>query len=450
MAAFQAPEIDMLHGPLCGKLLRYTLPIALSSILQQLFQAADTAVVGRFASADALAAVGTNTETTALIVTVSAGLAVGANVLVARQIGTRRQSETAAAVRAALLLAVLLGAAAAGFGQMAVRPLLRAIQTPERIFRGAETYLRLYLLGCPGLLVYDFGAAVLRARGNSRDPFLALAFSGVVNVGLNLFFVTALRMDVAGVAVATDLSNLLSAGMVLGCLTREHPFRPAVRSSRGGLSFAGEILKVGLPAAVQGAVFCGANLFVQAAVNGFGETVIAGNTIAMNFEYFTYYIITAFGQAATTFTTQNHAAMQWARCRKVLWLCLGLFTLCSGVPIFTLVLFRTFFAGLFTPEQAVIESATARMLGILLFEPVCNLYEVPAGSLRGSGHALYPAVCTTVGTCVFRIVWLCTAFRKSHTLSTLYRAFPFSWAVTILLVDMGVFLIGRWERKRRT
>ena len=165
MTAFQAPEIDMLHGPLCGKLLRYTLPIALSSILQQLFQAADTAVVGHFASASALAAVGTNTETTALIVTVSAGLAVGTNVLVARQIGARLQSETAAAVRAALLLAVLLGAAAAGFGQMAVRPLLRAIQTPERIFRGAETYLRLYLLGCPGLLAYDFSAAVLPRPG---------------------------------------------------------------------------------------------------------------------------------------------------------------------------------------------------------------------------------------------------------------------------------------------
>ena len=193
----------------------------------------------------------------------------------------------------------------------------------------------------------------------------------------------------------------------------------------------------GIPSALQGAVFCFANIFVQASVNSFGETVIAGSTIAMNFEYFTYYVITAFGQTATTFTGQNYAAGQKERCRKILWICLLLSTVCSSIPIFTITLFRNFFSGLFTPDAAVIESASVRILCILLFEPICNLYEIPAGVLRGSGHALYPAVSTMIGTCAFRIIWICTVFQAFSTLPILYHAFPLSWATTILLVNSG-------------
>lgn len=167
----------------------------------------------------------------------------------------------------------------------------------------------------------------------------------------------------------------------------------------------------------------------------------------MNFEYFTYYIITAFGQTATTFTGQNHAAGQRERCRRILWLCLGLSTVCSSIPIFMIVLFRGFFSGLFTPETAVIESAGVRILGILLFEPICNFYEIPAGVLRGSGHALYPAVSTMIGTCAFRIIWVCTVFRAAPTLPMLYRAFPLSWDVTIVLVNLG-FPVNRFFRSQ--
>ena len=266
--------MDMLRGPLCGKLLLFTLPIALSSIVQQLFHAADTAVVGYFGSKNALAAVGINTEIIALIVTVSAGLSVGANILIANQIGRKETQELPAAVQTALLV----------------------------------------------------------QRRLKRD----------------------------------DL------------------FRLTLRRPAFSRQTAWNVLKTGIPSAVQGAVFCFANIFVQASVNRFGETAIAGSTIAMNFEYFTYYIITAFGQTATTFTSQNHAAGQNRRCRKILWLCLGLSTVCSAVPIFMIVLFRNFFSGFFTPEAAVIESAGVRILCILLFEPICNFYEIPAGVLRGS------------------------------------------------------------------
>ncbi len=427
----------MLHGPLIKKLLFFTLPIALSSIVQQLFNAADTAVVGYFSDANALAAVGTNTEIIALIVTVSSGLSIGANVLIADRIGRNKQEEVPSAVRTAVLLSVLTGIAGTLFGQLIAGPLLRLIRTPEGIFHSAELYLRIYLLGYPFLLLYDFGSAALRARGDSRYPFIALVISGAANVGLNLFFVIVFRMGVAGVALATDISNVLSALLVLHRLTKDEQFHLRLRGPRLSLHFTGEILKTGVPSAVQGAVFCFANIFVQASVNSFGETAIAGSTIAMNFEYFTYYIITAFGQTATTFTSQNHAAGQYARCRKIMRRCLLLSILCSSVPIFTIVLFRNFFSGLFTPDAAMIGSAGVRILCILLFEPICSLYEVPAGVLRGSGHALCPAAGTMIGTCAFRIIWICTAFRAEPTLPMLYHAFPLSWVTTILLVNIG-------------
>ena len=434
-------EMDMLHGPLSGKLLLFTLPIALSSMVQQLFNAADTAVVGYFGSEGALAAVGTNTEIIALIVTLSSGLSIGANILIANRIGQNEIDELPAAVQTAMLLAALIGMAGLLLGQAAAAPLLELIQTPNSIFEEAALYLRFYMLGYPFLLLYDFGAAVLRARGDSRAPFLALMLSGVANVGLNLFFVVALRMGVAGVAAATDISTALSALLVMHRLKMDGLFRLTFRKPQFSTKIVGNILKTGVPSAVQGAVFCFANIFVQASVNRFGETAIAGSTIAMNFEYFTYYIITAFSQTATTFTSQNYAAGQRDRCRRILWLCLGLSTVCSTIPIVTIVLFRDFFSSLFTPEAPVIESAAVRILCILLFEPICNLYEIPAVVLRGSGHALYPTVSTILGTCAFRIVWICTVFRTHPTLPMLYHAFPLSWAATILLVNLGSLLI---------
>ena len=442
----KSKDMDMLHGALRGKLLFFTLPIASGSIVQQLFNAADTAVVGYFGDAGALAAVGTNTEIIALIVTVSTGLSIGANILIANYIGQNETKKMPEAVQTAILLAVLTGIAGLLFGQVIAAPLLRLIQTPEAIFDSAELYLRIYIVGYPFLLLYDFGASVLRAYGDSRYPFFALMISGIVNVGLNLFLVAVFHMGVAGVAVATDISTMLSAAMVLYRLTREGMLCPTLCRPAFSLRIAGKILRTGIPSAVQGAVFCFANIFVQTSVNGFGETTIAGSTIAMNFEYFTYYIITAFGQTATTFTSQNYAAGQRERCRHILWLCLGLSTVCSSAPIFVIVLFRNFFSGLFTTEAAVIESAAVRILCILLFEPLCNLYEIPAGVLRGSGHALYPAVGTMAGTCAFRIIWICTAFRANPTLPMLYYGFPLSWVAIILMVNVGFLRIHPLKR----
>lgn len=424
----------MLRGPLVGRLLRFTLPIALSSVLQQLFNAADTSVVGHFGDANALAAVGTNGEIVALIVTLSAGLALGANILAANKIGKGQPEALPAIAGTALSLAAVIGLLGLLLGLLAAGPLLTLIRTPESVFPAALGYLRLYLLGYPFLLLYDFGAALLRARGDSRYPFGALAASGVLNVLLNLLFVALFRMGVAGVAIATDLSTALSSLLVLLRLRRDGTYRLRVR--RPELHYIGEILRQGVPSALQGAVFCFANIFVQASVNTFGPEAIAGSTIAMNFEYFTYYVITAFGQTATTFVGQNHAAGNTRRCRNILWLCLWLSLGCSSVIIESIVLFRRPLSGLFSRNPAIIDLACTRILCILAFEPICCLYEIPAGVLRGAGHPALPAASTMVGTCLFRITWICTVFRACPSLPALYHAFPLSWVATILLVGV--------------
>ncbi len=438
-------EMDMLHGPLLKKILLFTLPIALSSMLQQLFNAADTSIVGYFDSANSLAAVGTNGEIIALIVSLSSGLAIGVNVLIANQIGQKKTDKIPEIVHTSIMLAVLIGITGLFIGQFITRPLLSLIQTPDKIIGLAEIYLRIYFLGYPFLLLYDFGSAVLRARGDSRYPFLALTFAGVINVLLNVFFVIVMRIGVVGVAIATDISTALSAVLVIWRLYKD--IAKSFTQMHIRSEYVSQILKTGIPSAIQGAVFCFANIFVQASVNSFGAVTIAGSTIAMNFEYFAYYVITAFGQTATTFTSQNYAADQKKRCRRILWICLISSTLFSLVIIEPIILFRTGFSGLFSTESEVIRNACTRIMCILFFEPICSLYEIPAGALRGAGHSALPAVITVIGTCAFRIIWICTAFRIHTKLEVLYSAFPISWVITILLIA-GSFAVVRPFKKK--
>lgn len=442
-------EIDMLHGPLLGKILLFTLPIALSSICQQLFNAADTSIVGYFGNPDALAAVGTNGEIIALIVTLSSGLSIGANVLVAAQIGKNKWEDLSEIACTSIVLALLIGMIGLVMGQYAAGPLLKLIQTPEEIFSSAENYLRIYLAGYPFLLLYDFGAAILRARGDSRYPFVALMLSGAANVFLNLLFVVVFHLNVEGVAIATDLSTLLSALLVLYRLRKDPMFRLSMGHSRIHWDYGKEILKMGIPSAIQGAVFCFANIFVQAAVNGFGATAIAGSTIAMNFEYFAYYGITAFGQTTTTFTSQNFAAGQISRCRKILGICLASSILCSLFMIVPVIVWQPAFSGLFSADQAVIQSAGVRIMCILFYEPICSLYEIPSGTFRAAGHPVCPAVAAITGTCIFRILWICTIFQKYHTLKMLYHAFPISWGLTIGLIILSFFVVRPFQVQKK-
>ena len=440
-------KINMLEGSLVKNILLFTLPIALSSMLQQLFNAADTSIVGYFDSANALAAVGTNGEIVAFIVTLSSGLSIGANVWIATHIGQKQLQHISDIIHTSILLAVIIGVTGAILGQSITRPILAIIQTPPTILPAAELYLRIYFLGYPFLMLYDFGSAILRARGDSRYPFIALTIAGIVNVCLNLLFVIIFRMGVAGVAIATDLSTLLSAAMLLVRLCKDTTaFHLSLQKLRLHSTHVKAILKIGVPSAVQGAVFCFANIFVQASVNQFGAIAIAGSTIAMNFEYFTYYVITAFGQTATTFTSQNYAAGQVNRCRKILILCTGLSLLCSSALIYPIVIFRTRCSGLFSTDTLVIENACLRVMGILFYEPICNFYEIPAGVLRGTGRSLLPAVMTIIGTCAFRILWIAIIFRQHTSLEVLYHAFPLSWILTTALVLIPFAVVHPFQK----
>lgn len=440
-------SVDMLHGPFTGKLILFALPIAFSSMLQQLFNAADTAVVGRFADAGALAAVGTNGEIVALLVTLSTGLSVGANVLIARYIGEGKKEPVSTILHTSLLLALLMGILGAIIGQFIASPLLMAIRTPEEILPDAITYLRLYFIGYPFLMLYDFGAAILRSKGDSRLPFLILTLSGAVNLILNLFFVIVCGLGMAGVSIATSLATALSAVLILTALCRESgEFHLEFRILRLHREYLLPLLAIGVPAAIQGAVFCFANIFVQASVNSFGAIATAGSTIAMNFEYFGYYMITAFGQAATTFTGQNYAAKETDRCLKILIRSLLLSFLFSAALTVPLTVWRLFFSGLFSNDREVIAAACVRILLILSFEPFCSFYEIPAGVLRGAGHSALPAILTILGTCVLRIVWIFTVFAHFHTLESLFIVFPISWIVTILLMSLGFLILRPFRR----
>lgn len=383
---YSEKNIDMLTGSLYRSILFFTIPIALSSMLQQLFNAADTAIVGLFDTSSSLAAVGTNGEIIALIVALSSGLSVGVNVLVAQQIGQHKEQNIIPIIRTAMSLAVMIGVAGLIIGQCISAPLLGLIKTPSDILASSVLYLRIYFVSYPFLLLYDFGSALL--------------------------LICRLKKDTSSFPFALHKCDLYSESV-------------------------SAILKVGIPSVIQGAVFCFANIFVQASVNSFGSSAIAGSTIAMNFEYFTYYVITAFGQTATTFTSQNYSAGQLRRCRKILRICLVFSIVSSLILIEPLVIFRNFFAGFFSADQTVIQNACLRILCILFFEPLCNLYEIPAGVLRGTGHSLYPAVATIIGNCCFRIVWICTVFRHYHQLNILYYAFPISWVLTIILITIG-------------
>lgn len=435
---FGKRTINMLNGSLYKSILLFTIPIALSSMLQQLFNAADTAIVGFFDTSASLAAVGTNGEIIALIVSLSSGLSVGVNVLIAQQIGQKKDNNMASLVQTAMSLAVIIGFIGLFIGQCISTPLLLLIKTPSDILKESALYLRIYFCSYPFLMLYDFGSAILRAYGNSRYPFIALTLSGIANVFLNIIFVVIFRLGVSGVAAATVLSTMLSAILIIQCLRKNtSSIHLSLHKCEVNSGVIVHILKIGIPSAVQGAVFCFANIFVQACVNSFGSYAIAGSTIAMNFEYFAYYVITAFGQTATTFTSQNHAAGQNKRCRKIVLICLAFSILSSLIIIEPLVIFREFFSGFFSTDRTVIQQACIRIMCILFFEPLCSLYEIPAGALRGTGHSLYPAIATIIGTCCFRIIWICSVFKLHYRLEILYMSFPISWILTILLIVIG-------------
>ena len=425
-------QLDMCHGSLADKILLFALPLMASSMLQLLFNAADVIVVGRFAGKESLAAVGSTTSLINLLIALFVGLSVGANVVVARNLGGQRPKIVSRAVHTAIFLALVSGAFLGIFGFVMAHQLLVWMSSPEDVIGLSTIYLRIYFLGMPATLAYNFGAAILRAQGDTKRPLYYLVVAGIVNVILNLFTVLVLNMDVAGVASATTISQYISAGLILRCLSREEgPLRLDLRKLKMDKVILGHILQIGLPAGFQGIVFSLSNVLIQSSINSFGSTVVAGSAASANIENFVYQAMNAFYQTNLTFTGQNYGAGECKRVDKSLIYC-QTFVIITGVVLGNLAyLFGHPLVSIYAPgEEDVIQQGIIRLGYIARTYALCGIMDTMVGSLRGLGYSVGPMIVSLIGACGLRIVWIFTIFQVDRTPENLYISYPISWIVT--------------------
>ena len=423
--------MDMLNGGLAGKLIFFAIPLAFSSILQQLFNSADVAVVGRFAGDRALAAVGSCVALVGIFVNLIVGLSVGPNAALANLIGQKKREKISGMLHTILTFGTVLGIVLMLIGLLSARVILEVSGTPESVIGEALIYIRIYFISIPFMTVYNFSAAILRSYGDTRRPMYYLIVSGVVNVILNLILVINFQLGVVGVAVATVISNVLSTVLVLVCLyRREDEFQFRFHRMRIEKNDLEKLLIIGIPAGIQGAIFSVSNVFIQSGINSFGEDAIAGSSLALNFEYFTYDIAAAFAQAAVTFTSQNYGAGNLKRCKKIFWLCMlfgmGFTELLSGI----FMVWDEFFVSIYTISDAVAVYGLIRMHHVCSLEGLTATYEVESAALRGMGKSLEPSIITILGTVGFRLLWMVTIFKLVPTYEMLMNVYVASWLVT--------------------
>ena len=427
----KAKEMDMLHGGLAGKLILFAIPLAFSSILQQLFNSADVAVVGRFAGSAALAAVGSCVALVGIFVNLIVGLSVGPNAALANLIGQGQRERISGMVHTILTFGIVLGVVLMGLGFLTARTVLEASGTPESVINEALLYIRIYFIGVPFMTIYNFGAAILRSYGDTKRPMYYLIISGTVNVVLNLVFVIGFDLGVEGVAISTSVSNMLSTAMVLTHLYRkEDEFQFRFHKMCVIWKDLKRILMIGIPAGIQGAIFSVSNVFIQSGINTFGEDAIAGSSLALNFEYFTYDIGSAFAQAAVTFTSQNFGAGNLKRCKKIFWLCLIFGVGFTEILSIIFMIWDDFFVSIYTISDAVAVYGLIRMHHVCSMEGLTATYEVESAALRGMGKSLEPSVITILGTVVFRMIWMATVFKWIPTYDMLMNVYISSWVFT--------------------
>lgn len=446
----QGYQIDMLNGPLAGKILLFALPLMLSSLLQLLFNAADVVVVGRFAGKEALAAVGSNGSLINLFINLFIGLSVGTNVVIARDLGAGKPEHVHRSVHTSITLALISGVFLAIAGVFLSRQMLELMSSPPDVIDLAALYLRIYFLGMPGNLVYNFGAAILRAQGDTRRPLYYLTAAGVINVVLNLIFVIPLKMSVAGVAIATIISQYVSAVLVLLALIRDNG---VIHLDLKALSLdwrtVKRILRVGLPAGLQSTLFSISNVVIQSSINSFGSAVVAGSSAAGNIEGFIYVCTNAFHQAALTFISQNYGAGQCKRVDRIAILCLVYGSFMSLVIGNLIYIFGAPLTSLYAPgETEVIAQAVVRLGYVAAFHFLCAFMDIMVGILRGLGHSVVPMIVSLIGSCALRLVWIATIFQAYPTPSCLYVSYPISWAITALAHIIFFFAIRKQTYNR--
>ena len=447
MARAKGPkyEMDMCSGPILSKLLVFAVPLMCSSILQLLFNAADIIVVGRYAGDNSLAAVGSNSSLINLLTNFFLGLSVGANVLVARYRGAKKDEETERTVHTAMLLSVYSGILLTVVGCIGARRILTWMQTPEEVLPLAALYLRIYFIGMTATMLYNFGSAILRAVGDTKRPLYYLSVAGVVNVILNLFFVIVCKLDVAGVAIATVISQCISAFLIVRCMMRaEGSIRLTLSALRIDRDKFVRILQIGLPASFQGMVFSFFNVIIQSSVNSFGAITVAGNSAAANIEGFVYVAMNAFHQAAISFTGQNIGAAKYERVNRILYIAEGCVLVVGAVLGNLAVLCGRQLLALYTNSAQVIDAGMIRMRVICSTYALCGMMDVMVGSLRGMGYAVMPMIVSLIGACGLRLIWIFTFFRMEafHTRTSLYLTYPISWLITFL-AHVACFVIVR-------
>ena len=422
---------DLTSGPMLQKIILFSLPLAASSILQLLFNAADVVVVGRFAGSTALAAVGSNGALINLLVNLFVGLSLGANVVAARCFGAKDERGVQNTVQTAVTLGLVSGVLLAFVGFFAARGLLELMSCPEDVIDLSTLYLKVYFIGMPMTMLYNFNAALLRAVGDTRRPLYCLAASGIINVVLNLVFVILFHMSVAGVALATIISQTVSAILVTVLLVREEG---ALHLDLRHLGFHKgiliQILKIGLPAGLQSTVFSLSNVVIQSAINSFGSTVVAGNSAASNIEGFIYTGMNAFAQAAVTFTSQNVGASRYDNLDRVMRNCL----LCA-VVVGLVLGGGAYLAGegllhFYSSDETVVAAGLARMKVICTSYFLCGIMDTLASCLRGRGYSVLPMIVSLIGSCLLRLVWIATIFQLFRSTTTLYISYPLSWLLT--------------------
>ena len=409
--ATKPQHLDMLNGPIWNKLPRYALPVAATGILGQLFNAADIAVVGNFTGdmrTAAVAAVGANSPVIGLLLNLFIGIALGANVVIANAIGRGDRETVHRAVHTSIVTALIGGVIVAVFGQFIAAGLMGLLNVPDDVYPLALAYLRIYLLGMPVILLYNFEAAIFRSVGDTKVPLIALTVSGVLNVILNLFFVIVLKMNVNGVAIATVLSNAVSSVLLLRRLLHGDLVRVELKQLRIDPAIFRKIMRIGLPAGIQSAIFSVSNIIIQSAINSLGTVVMAASSAAFNIEIIAYDVLNSFSQACTTFVGQNYGAGKIDRCKKTMLLSLGEDIIASAIAIVIVLLTGKYLLAIFNNDPQVIEIGYSRLL-ILFGSYIFSLtYEILSGYLRGFGISLVPAILTLFGVCGVRIVWINT------------------------------------------
>lgn len=430
-------EIDMTHGPILKKLLLFTVPLILSSILQLLFNAADVVVVGRFAQQGdlCLAAVGSTGSLTSLIVNMFVGLSVGTNVVAARAWGSGDHKAMEESVHTSMLVSVVSGVILAVVGVIGARVFLEWMNTPKEVIDLSSLYLRIYFAGMPANMIYNFGSAILRSVGDTRRPLIYLIIAGALNVILNLFFVIVLHMDVEGVALATIISQAVSAALVVICLMRsEGGLRLTLKKLRIAGNMLKEIARIGLPAGFQGVLFSISNVMIQSSINAFGATVMAGSSAAGNLEGFVYVGMNAFHQAAVSFSSQNLGAGEYKRIWRIAVVCQVCVTVVGLLMGLGVWFFGSELLRIYTTSQEVVNAGLVRLSYVCLPYALCGMMDVMTGSLRGIGYSVMPMLVSILGICVFRVAWIATVCKlpACSDIDFVYLSYPISWIITLI------------------